>query len=64
MQRSKKIFLFFAFLFLGIIGFIVYDFSRRTTFPGKKASEKKIEKDTLKVPLDTVRGDSIPSVRR
>jgi len=37
MTRSKKIFLLLAAVFLIIVAIIVMDFSRKTTFPGKKA---------------------------
>jgi hypothetical protein len=37
MSRSKKVFLVIAAIFLAIIALIVYDFSRKTTFPGPKS---------------------------
>jgi len=37
MTRSKKIFLIIAAAFLIIVALIAIDFSRKTTFPGKKA---------------------------
>jgi VanZ family protein len=37
MQRSKKIFLVIALVFLAIVIAIVIDFSQKTTFPGKKS---------------------------
>jgi hypothetical protein len=35
MTRSKKVFLIIAAIFLVIVAIIIYDFSRRTTLPGR-----------------------------
>ena len=37
MPRSKKIFFVFVALFVILIGYLVYDISSRTTFPGSKS---------------------------
>jgi hypothetical protein len=39
MTRSKKIFVIIAAVFLIIVVLVVMDFSRKTTFPGKKAKQ-------------------------
>lgn len=39
MNKSKKIFLLIAGIFLIIVLFIVYDMSTRTTFPWQKSQE-------------------------
>jgi hypothetical protein len=36
MPRSKKIFFAFVALFVIVIGYLVYDISSHTTFPGSK----------------------------
>ncbi|MEM7549345.1 MAG: hypothetical protein AAF363_06720 [Bacteroidota bacterium] len=41
MNRSKKIFLTFAIIFLAIMVYIGYDISSRTTFPGSKPQLKE-----------------------
>jgi hypothetical protein len=40
MTRSKKIFLIVAAVFLIIVGLVVMDFARKTTFPGKKTKQQ------------------------
>ena len=35
MKRSKLIFIIISILFFLIMAFFVYDFARKTTFPGK-----------------------------
>jgi len=66
MQRSKKIFLVVALVFLAIVGAIVFDFSRRTTFPGGPRPQESPgpQKDTLDADPRPVSGDSASSVRR
>ncbi len=39
MNKSKRIFLFLFVLFMIAIFYFIYDFSKRTTFPGKKKSQ-------------------------
>jgi zona occludens toxin (predicted ATPase) len=56
MPRSKKIFLLFIALFIIMIGYLIYDISSRTTFPGSKSQQ--ITKP------DTTAKDSIKSVHR
>lgn len=34
MKNSKKLFLLFVILFFGVIAYLGYDISSRTTFPG------------------------------
>ena len=36
MDTKKKVFLFIFVLFMLLIFFFLYDFSKKTTFPGKK----------------------------
>ncbi len=48
MKKSKKIFLGFALLFFGILAYLAYDISSKTTHP---AFKKKL--------IDKVEGDSI-----
>ncbi len=36
MNRQKKLFLILSAIFLLLLGYIGYDISRRTTFPGRK----------------------------
>ena len=43
LKRSKFIFLLIAMLFLMIIMYFVYDFSRKTTFPGSPEKKNNIE---------------------
>lgn len=77
MQRSKKVFLGLAVIFLGIVGGIGYDFARRTTFPGSRPQlqerikkqflqkdEKKTPNDSLEAPPKPATGDSTASFRR
>lgn len=59
MSRSKKIFAGFAFAFLLLLLYVVYDISSRTTFPGTKRKEGVHEN----IPADSLRadpGDSLP----
>ncbi|MTI23054.1 hypothetical protein E1176_18635 [Fulvivirga sp. RKSG066] len=61
MKKSKKLFLIFAILFFGAMGYLAYDISSRTTFPGSKpqlkerllnsderTEEKSVAKDSTK----------------
>lgn len=41
MTRSKKIFVGFAIVFFGALGYLSYDISSRTTFPGSKSQLKE-----------------------
>jgi hypothetical protein len=48
MTRSKKIFLGFVLVFLVSIGCLVYDISRKTTFPGSgKQAKPALNQDSL-----------------
>jgi len=62
MKNSKKLFLVFAVIFFGIMIYIGYDISSRTTFPGSKPQLKERlmndEKDQ-KQEVDTVKSDSL-----
>lgn len=57
MSRSKKIFAAFAVIFALLLGYVVYDISSRTTFPGQSpvndTSESKAA-DTLSTDSATV----------
>ena len=52
MSRSKKIFAFFAAIFVLILIYLVYDISSRTTFPGssrdtgEQGSSDSVDSDT------------------
>ncbi|REG94227.1 hypothetical protein C8N25_10152 [Algoriphagus antarcticus] len=49
MQRNKKIFLILFVIFMLIMGWIGYDISQRTTFPGSKRNlEQRIGDDLEK----------------
>jgi len=39
LKRSKIIFLIAAMIFLIIVMFFIYDFSKKTTFPGKSSEQ-------------------------
>ena len=40
-QKTKKLFVIFAIIFMVIVGVIGYDISSRTTFPGSKGQLKE-----------------------
>lgn len=48
MNRSKKIFLLVAAIFLVVVLLIAYDISQRTTFPGQKR-EKAVDSTEFRV---------------
>jgi len=60
MTRQKRIFIIFAILFFLAMGYLAYDISRRTTFPGSKPQlQERIkksygDKDTTESKPDTV----------
>ena len=47
MNRNKKIFLVFAIIFFGLMIYIGYDISSKTTFPGSKSQLKERIKDEI-----------------
>ncbi len=51
MKRSKVIFLILSGLFFLLMAFFIYDFARRTTFPGSPGFKKKntIYKDSIEI---------------
>ena len=57
MKNSKKLFLALAFVFFGVMVYLGYDISSKTTFPGSKSQLKeRIEQDYItkdSVPDDT-----------
>lgn len=63
MPRSKKIFLFAAVIFFGVIIYLCYDFSRRTTFPGSKPQLKEGIQDQFLRP-DSTKKDTIITTQR
>ncbi|HEY5692393.1 MAG TPA: hypothetical protein VIS49_13120 [Cyclobacteriaceae bacterium] len=63
MARSKKIFIAIAILFFILLGYISYDISSRTTFPGSKSQLKERIKKQLSA-QDTLSVDSIKSIQR
>jgi len=54
MNRSKKIFLVFAGIFLVIIVIIGYDITRRTTFPGQQEYSGKVQSDSVNSSIDSL----------
>ncbi len=60
MSRQKRIFIIFAVIFFMAMGYIAYDISRRTTFPGSKPQLQErikdtyIEKDSVQTNQDSV----------
>jgi Tfp pilus assembly protein PilO len=54
MKRSQKVFLFLTVIFILVIGYLSFDISRKTTFPGSKSQLKErlkkqfLKKDSLK----------------
>jgi hypothetical protein len=63
MTKSKKVFLLLAFIFFGLLIYVSYDISSRTTFPGSKPQLKERLQEQFLAP-DTVKGDSLSSVKR
>ncbi|MEQ8924779.1 MAG: hypothetical protein RLO81_03135 [Fulvivirga sp.] len=62
MNRNKKIFIVFALIFFGIMVYVSYDISSKTTFPGSKPQLKEriqdeiLEKDSTKnIDSDTIK---------
>lgn len=58
MSRQKKLFLVLAALFLLLLGYIAYDISRRTTFPGRRSQPA----EGVTQPVDTTgpeQGDTL-----
>ena len=49
MTRSKKIFAIFAIVFAVLLGYVVYDISTRTTFPGSAPSAGELKRDSVRV---------------
>lgn len=49
MSRSKKIFAAIAIVFFGLLAYVVYDISSRTTFPGsgRKANPSHATHDSI-----------------
>lgn len=63
MTRSKKVFITLAILFFLGLGYISYDISSRTTFPGSKSQLKERIKSQFIAP-DSVAQDSIKATQR
>ena len=57
MDNKKKLFLIIVVIFFGIMIYIGYDISSRTTFPGSKPQLK--ERLMNNPPEDTLRSDSL-----
>lgn len=63
MSKSKKVFVVVAILFFIGLGYISYDISSRTTFPGSKSQLKeRIKKQLLN--SDTTSKDTLKSTQR
>jgi hypothetical protein len=63
MTRSKKVFIALAILFFLGLGYISYDISSRTTFPGSKPQLKERIKSQFISP-DSVKQDSLKATHR
>ncbi|HRK54430.1 MAG TPA: hypothetical protein PK185_10990 [Cyclobacteriaceae bacterium] len=63
MSRSKKVFIALAILFFTGLGYISYDISSRTTFPGAKTQPKESIKPQLIAP-DSIKQDSLNATHR
>jgi hypothetical protein len=64
MSRSKKIFLFIAIIFFGVLIYFSYDFSRRTTFPGSKPQLKEQPIQDQFLNPDSTKKDTIITTQR
>jgi hypothetical protein len=63
MNRSKKVFLILSVVFLLLLFYASYDFSKRTTFPGSKPQLKeRLKKQFLNG--DSAKKDSLKSIHR
>jgi hypothetical protein len=59
-KKSRKIFIFFAVVFVILLAYASYDISQRTTFPGSKPQLKeRINSDILQNESDSIEADSI-----
>jgi len=56
MKNSKRLFLILALVFFGVIGYLGYDISSRTTFPGSKP---QLKERLIKNYGDTIQIDSL-----
>ncbi|MFZ1806442.1 MAG: hypothetical protein WAU36_04440 [Cyclobacteriaceae bacterium] len=63
MSRSKKIFVALAVVFFIGLGYISYDISNRTTFPGSKPQLKERIKSQFMTP-DSLKQDSLKATHR
>jgi len=63
MNRSKKLFVALAILFFLGLGYISYDISSRTTFPGSKSQLKERIKSQFIAP-DSLKQDSSKATHR
>jgi hypothetical protein len=57
MTRSRKLFVLFSVVFVGLLAYASYDISRKTTFPGAKPQLKERLKDKYLMP-DSIKTDS------
>ncbi len=63
MNRSKKVFVILSVVFLLLLFYASYDFSKRTTFPGSKPQLKeRIKKQFLN--RDSAKNDSAKTIHR
>jgi hypothetical protein len=59
-KKSRKIFIFFAVVFVILLAYASYDISQRTTFPGSKPQLKeRINSEILQNESDSIEVDSI-----
>jgi hypothetical protein len=57
MTRSKKIFAGIAFAFFVSLIYLVYDISRKTTFPGSRPRQEKVPAKELNEARDSVKSN-------
>jgi len=57
MTRSRKLFVLFSVVFIGLLAYASYDIGRKTTFPGAKSQLKERLKDKYLAP-DSTKTDS------
>jgi len=63
MKRSKKIFILASAAFFVMLGYVSYDISSRTTFPGSKSQLKERIKDRF-TQQDSLEKDSVKYIQR
>lgn len=57
MTRSRKLFVLFSVVFVGLLAYASYDIGRKTTFPGAKSQLKERLRDKYLKP-DSIKTDT------